>query len=391
MAIDSARYYREQQRRAEQFRIINQVGQNITSLLDLDELLQTVVQLVKDTFGYYNVNILMIDPETDELVLRASLGGDFDPTRQTDHRLEVGRDGIVGHIAATGEPRLVNDVTQEPLYRPLPELPDTRSELAVPIKIRDRVVGALDVQSTEAHRFDEADLITLQTLADQIGVAVENTRLFAQAEQSAAAAERQRLARDLHDAVTQTLFSASLIAEVLPRIWQRDPDQAMQRVEELRQLTRGALAEMRTLLLELRPTALLEADLPELLKQLTEATVGRSRVPIALEIEGECATPSDVKIALYRIAQEALNNVAKHSGASNATLALHCAPPEISLCITDQGRGFDPQTVPGNHLGLGIMQERAEGIGAELSIDSQIGEGTRITVVWRGETDRSRP
>ena len=120
------------------------------------------------------------------------------------------------------------------------------------------------------------------------------------------AAERTRLARELHDAVTQTLFSTSLIAEVLPKIWQRDPKEGMNRAGELRELTRGALAEMRTLLLELRPTALLEAKLGDLLHQLADAVTGRARIPVSVSVDGEGTLPADAQIALYRFAQEAL-------------------------------------------------------------------------------------
>src|SRR5690606_41011295 len=115
--------------------------------------------------------------------------------------------------------------------------------------------------------------------------AIENARLYEQASEAAAAAERNRLARELHDAVTQTLFSTSLIAEVLPMLWERNRPEGERRLRELRQLTRGALAEMRTLLLELRPTSLLEADFKELLKQLTEALGGRGLVNIELDFE----------------------------------------------------------------------------------------------------------
>ncbi len=213
----------------------------------------------------------------------------------------------------------------------------------------------------------------------------------AEAEQAAAAAERNRLARDLHDAVTQTLFSASLIADVLPRLWGRDPDAGRQRLDEVRQLTRGALAEMRTLLLELRPAALLAADLGELLRQLAEAVTGRARVPVELKIEGNGELPPEVKIALYRIVQEALNNMAKHAGASRATIGLQHAPDRVELWVEDDGRGFDVAGVPAGHLGLGIMRERAAAIDASLDISSQAGGGTRIIVIWErksgAETD----
>jgi two-component system nitrate/nitrite sensor histidine kinase NarX len=156
----------------------------------------------------------------------------------------------------------------------------------------------------------------------------------------------------------------------------------MQRLEEVRQLTRGALAEMRTLLLELRPAALMEADLGALLRQLAEAINGRARVPVAIHIAGECACQPEVKIALYRIAQEALNNVAKHAGASHAAVHLECGPDCLTLRIVDDGRGFEVASVQPDHLGLGIMRERAEAIGATLSIESQPGHGTEIDVIW---------
>ena len=185
--------------------------------------------------------------------------------------------------------------------------------------------------------------------------------------------ERQRLARDLHDAVSQTLFSVSLIAEVLPRIYARDPAQGAQRLEELRQLTRGALAEMRTLLLELRPAALAEANLPDLLKQLGEAVTGRARIPVEVASEDTGALPADVRLAFYRIAQEALNNVAKHSGAAKAKLSLAPLPGQpggARLTVEDDGAGFDPAGAGGGQLGLGIMRERAEAVEGRLLICS---------------------
>ncbi|HSJ56404.1 MAG TPA: sensor histidine kinase, partial [Anaerolineae bacterium] len=182
--------------------------------------------------------------------------------------------------------------------------------------------------------------------------------------------------------VTQTLFSSSLIAEVLPRIWAKDPQEGERRLAELRELTRGALAEMRSLLLELRPAALVEARLADLMRQLTESVIGRARVPIELEVEGECDLAPEVKVAFYRIAQEALNNVAKHARATHATVRLHCSPGAAKLYVCDDGTGFDPAVTAVNSLGVGIMRERAEAIGAALEIDSRPGEGTEVCVRW---------
>lgn len=204
-----------------------------------------------------------------------------------------------------------------------------------------------------------------------------------QATEGATAAERTRLARDLHDAVSQTLFSASIIADVLPRLWERNPEEGRKRLAEIRELTRGALAEMRTLLLELRPSALIEAELGTLLYQLGESVTGRARIPVSVNVTGQYEMPVDAKVVLYRIAQEALNNVAKHSGATQVQVKLDFQPDHLILSIVDNGRGFDIQKVAPDSLGTGIMRERARSIGAALSIESQPDQGTKIMVSWK--------
>jgi signal transduction histidine kinase/ligand-binding sensor domain-containing protein len=209
-----------------------------------------------------------------------------------------------------------------------------------------------------------------------------NELLREKATQDAVAAERTRLARDLHDAVTQTLFSATLIADVLPDLWEKNRSEGDRRLQELRQLTRGALAEMRTLLVELRPNALVEIPLPTLLRQLTDALIGRARIDIQLRCNGEKKLPADVQVGLYRIAQESLNNIIKHSRATQAVVTLAMADT-VRLTVSDNGAGFDPSIVTPDHIGLRIMRERAESIGAQFRIDSQPGEGTQISVIWR--------
>jgi PAS domain S-box-containing protein len=200
-----------------------------------------------------------------------------------------------------------------------------------------------------------------------------------QAAEKAIATERSRLARELHDAVSQTLFSTSLIAEVLPILWERDQDEARRRLQEVRQLTRGALAEMRMLLLELRPSALVNTELDELLTHLCEAVSSRTLIPIAVNVS-KCELGVEAKLALYRIAQETLNNVGKHSGASQAELTLSCSPGQVELRITDNGRGFDVNHIPESGLGIRIMRERAEAVGATFEIRSQPGKGTDVIV-----------
>ncbi len=229
--------------------------------------------------------------------------------------------------------------------------------------------------------------ITDQKQAEQV--------LMDRARAEAVSRERSRLARDLHDAVTQTLFSTTLTAEVLPRIWDRDPAEGRRKLEELRELTRGALAEMRTLLLELRPDALAESELKDLLRHLSNAFNARARIPIITTFEGACDLPLEEKIAFYRVAQEALNNIARHSQASQVTLALRCPPGSMEMQVSDDGQGFDPGAAgTRDHFGLRIMRERAEQVGARFEIRSQPGQGTHILMQWqppRGADEEEKP
>jgi PAS domain S-box-containing protein len=245
----------------------------------------------------------------------------------------------------------------------------------------------LHLSSSGAPLFDESGEIdsVVVTTAD----ISQRKRVEAQLEEAAATAERERLARDLHDAVTQSLFSVASIAEALPRVWERDPEEGWRALDELRRLTQGALAEMRAMLLELRPAALTEQGLGALLRQLTDAMMGRTRMPITTTVVGDCEVPDDVQIALYRIAQEALNNVIKHARASQAKLSLHCQPGQVRLSIGDDGLGFDLESAQAHQLGLDIMRERAEAIGASLGIESQPGHGSRVEVNWRRPRERT--
>jgi signal transduction histidine kinase len=212
----------------------------------------------------------------------------------------------------------------------------------------------------------------------------DRVRAEAQLEQAAADAERERLSRDLHDSVTQTLSSILAIAEVLPDMLERNPARAQRGLDQLREQTQGALAEMRTLLLAWRPESLPERDLGDLVHQLGDAMAARTQMPVTVTLVGECDAPAEVKLALYRIAQEALNNVVKHAGASRAIVRLQCKGEGIALSIRDDGRGFDPDGIGAHHLGLGIMRERAQAVGANCAVTSVPGHGTEITVAWEG-------
>ena len=261
-----------------------------------------------------------------------------------------------------------------------------KSLMSLPLYVQGEIYGALALFYKQHHDFSDENIDLGVTYADQAGLVIENAHLRSQAEEAAVAEERSRIARDLHDSVTQTLFAATIIADVLPRLWERKPEQGLQRLQELHQLNRGALAEMRTMLLELRPTMLDNADLGEVMEYLVAATSNRARVPVNLTIEGDASQlPNEVRVALYRVAQEALNNVFKHANASKASVELHIEPDDAQLTVTDDGSGFEAQEVAGNHVGLRIMHERVGEIGAKLTITSEPDAGTQINVLWQKE------
>jgi nitrate/nitrite-specific signal transduction histidine kinase len=348
--------------------------------LDLQTVLESSLDRILVMMGSEVGAIHLLDETEGMLILTAWRGIPPSLVAKTD-QVPVGS-GLAGWVIEHREPLVVPDVAAGP--RPLLAIPARGSQAYVgaPMLARGRVLGVLSVVGERGRQFSEEEVTLLASIADQVGVAVENAQLYEQAQQAAALRERQRLARDLHDAVTQTLFSAGLIAEVLPRLWERDLEEGQRQLQELRLLTRAAMAEMRTLLLELRPAALVGMQLGDLLRQLAEVTTGRARVPVTVTVEGQRPLPPDVQVALYRIAQEALNNVAKHSGASQAAVSLHFRPEQVELCISDSGCGFDPNRILSEHLGLGIIRERAEAIDATLAIESEIGRGTQVTVVW---------
>jgi len=281
-------------------------------------------------------------------------------------------------VAGEGEPAAASGA--EPVLRAGDQ--DYCAQLAVPLKIKGEHYGGLMLYYLEPRKFSPEEIELAVMFGDQAELAIENARLRVQVERTAVAAERNRIARDLHDSVTQTLFSASLIADVLPRLVERHPDESIRRLEDLRQLTRGALAEMRTLLLELRPATLMEVNIEELLRQLTEAARGRARIPIEVNVSLLAPLPPEVKVAYYYVAQEALNNVAKHARAGQVVVTLHAAPEEVAMTIRDDGVGFDAAAVTPEHLGLAIMRERSEAIGGQLDIDSKPGAGTTIALRW---------
>ena len=284
-------------------------------------------------------------------------------------------------------------------------LEGVHSWMWVPLAVKNRIIGGIGIAHTGRNYFTSHHADLAMTIANQAAVTLVNAELYEHAQALAVLQERQRLAQNLHDAVNQSLFSAGLIAEVLPRLWERDPAEARRSLEDLRRLTRGALAEMRALLAELRPSVLTDSSLGDLLRQLANAFTGRTNVPVAVSISGEHVLSPEIQVVLYRICQEALNNIAKHASASRVEIDLqydagaalvsssvaHDGMPQgivvdsVEMRICDNGHGFDTgEPIAPGHYGRGMMRERAEAVGAQLTITSRPGHGTEVTLHWPG-------
>jgi signal transduction histidine kinase len=383
----------EIERRRQELEALYRADAELHRHLRLDQVLRALVDIAVDILQADKSSLMVWDDRRERLVVQVARGYSPETLAQMSFLPGV---GTVGHVAAIGEPVIVEDARTDSRVAKratITEPEGIRSFMQVPIKISGEVFGVFSADYVHPRAFGKDEQRLFLALAQRAALAVDTAQLYEQSQEVAVVEERSRLARDLHDAVTQTLFSASLIAEALPPLWEGDQDEGRELLKELRQLSRGALAEMRTLLLELRPATLVEASMEHLLRQLAEAVTGRTGIPVTVTVEGRCVLPSDVHVALYRIAQEALNNVVKHAHASQVTVSLCCLPDSaegkqgvsVELCVSDDGCGFDPGCVPPDCLGLDIIRERVQAIGATLKVESKPGSGTRIVAVWPGD------
>lgn len=250
--------------------------------------------------------------------------------------------------------------------------------VVLPLGAAEMRLGCLVIEPRPGQDLSDAAADRLATLADQASSAISNSRSLVMARSLAALEERQRLANDLHDSVSQTLWTATLLAETLARTSDLG-DKQRDRAERLHALTAGALSEMRTLLLELRPSVIEETPFTDLVQQLVSAFESRRRAKCRVCLDRDVEPLPTVKVALYRILQESLNNVSRHADAENVDIAVEVYDDVLEMRVTDDGVGFDLGSVA-EHFGLRIMAERAAEIGATMQAESALGAGTTVTV-----------
>ncbi|MCC6175123.1 MAG: GAF domain-containing protein [Chloroflexi bacterium] len=379
IVIENAELLEAERKRARRLATVTEIARKVTSILDLPVLLQQTTELIAERFGYHSVTIFLRDP-TDHQWLVMAAGNSGAVHVPADHRQRVG-EGMCGRAAETGQTQLANDTAMNPHFIQGPGLRE-RSELDVPIEIGGQVLGVLCLASEQTDAFAEDDLPFVETLADQIAVAIENARLVERARELAASDERNRLAREIHDTLAQSLIAVSMELDAMQRLMTEEPSRVAGVLAHARDLAHRAVEEARHAIWSLRPAPLERQSLTEALTaELASLEQGGVVERAALEVQGEPRplTP-DVEAALFRIAQEALANVRKHARARRVRAVLTYSGLSVRLLVEDDGVGFTPELGRRSDGGFGLssIAQRAASIGAELELDSSPGWGTRL-------------
>ncbi len=292
--------------------------------------------------------------------------------------------GLLGAMLEAPEPYQAEDIQQDPRFEGWPDThPNMTSFLGVPIVSKSEIIGAFYLTMKRgAPLFTDDDRRLIQHLAAHAAVAIENARLYERSRELSVVEERNRLARELHDSVTQTLFSLSLIAESAAQLSDVDPEQAKEQIRTVQRLAGEAMQEMRSLVFELRPAELEQDGLVPTLKKHVEVLERVYRKDIDLAVERECRLPLRFERELFRIVQEAITNALKHSEAERLEVRIDMPDGHAKLAVRDFGIGFDVAEAKrrSRRLGLTSMEERAQALGGTLAVDSRLGKGTTVTL-----------
>jgi signal transduction histidine kinase len=345
--------------------------------LRVEDVLQALVDEATEILGADKTAVMVWDAAHERLEARAGRG--FSAT--TLARMVHGPgEGITWRVAKTGVPIAVDDVRQDPrVARHLSDPEGIRSFLQVPIKVGGEVFGVFGVNHCEPHTFTSDEQRVLLALAQRAALAIQNARLYEQAEGRAALEERERLARELHDSVTQALYGASLYAEAASRaLADGEVEPAATNLGDVRETIQEALGEMRLLLFELRPPLLEERGLAGALQARLAAVEARAGLVTDFQGGASQRLAPQTEQELFRMAQEALNNVLKHAHATRVSVRLDVSAERILLEIADNGLGFEPSLGGGGGFGLASMRQRAERLGGSLRIQSAPGTGARV-------------
>lgn len=357
---------------------LSRISRQISMRLEVQAVLETILQEVGGFFGTERLGVAFRDATTGEMDWAAGAGisaaflGTMEGAIPAAPWEAFARQPESIYFADTQQ-----DIPYETIRQAM-AAERIRSFLAVPLLYLGQLVGVLLLAHEEPHAYSARDLAFAELLGGQIAVAMENARLHERAREVAAAEERARLARELHDSVSQSLFSLTLAVQTVREHLTDNPPLVEQALTLADELARGAQAEMRMLLFELRSTALQQEGLAAALDKQAEVLRQRTGLKVEVQMEGSVRLAAEQEEALYRIAQEALANVVKHAHAHRATVRLRLDATGPQLEINDDGRGFAWHESLSGSYGLRTMRERAEQLRGTMEIDTQPGGGTRV-------------
>jgi signal transduction histidine kinase len=365
-----------------------EVARNVGSTLELQPLLQLILEQVR-TVVPYDRSLIMIrdDDALRVLAIRAEPGFEMEQS-QLKIRAPIADGGLIWELVERGEPAIIEDTHENTALAELwrknndsaleAALLRVGSWMAVPMRLGDVTIGMLVASKEQRNFFTRGHAELATAIGTHAAMAITNAQLYERAQQAASLEERQRLARELHDSVSQALYGIALGAQTARLRIDKDPSTAIEPIEYTMSLAQAGLAEMRALIFELRPESLESEGLVAALEKQISATEARHGLSIATQLGDEPECRIEVKEALYRIAQEALHNVVKHARAGEIRVELSGDEGALHLTISDDGAGFDVTATYPGHVGLLSMPERAAKLGGYVTIDSAPGRGTTV-------------
>lgn len=378
---------------------LSRVSAAVSGLGDLDAILRVALDNVLDIMTGTMGGILLLDEQTQMLSYRVCRG--LSPEYIEGMRLCLG-EGIAGRVAQSGKSVLLDDISVNPrAARPdLVRTEGLKAFISVPLRAKDAVLGVINVASRVPHHFTTNDLYLLHSIGDQVGVAIEQAKLQERLRKGreryqqlvrqtliAQEEERRRIARELHDETSQALSGLAFNLQALvdmAEMFGTVNEEIKAGLRKAHSLATQIATEVGRLIKELRPALLDTLGLAPAIRQYAEATFGPLGINVSMESTGSCESlPSEVEVGLFRIAQGAIGNIAKHSKAKNAAIVLECKPNELLLLVSDDGQGFDVSKLTeieesGRGRGLFTMKERTGLLGGTCSVRSQPRQGTTV-------------
>lgn len=379
VAIEHAQLHGEMRRHVQQIETLREIVESISSELDQERLLKRIVSAAVDLLQAYGGAVGLAQPDGGALELKALVN----IPEELGAIIPAGT-GVMGLALSTRGPVVADDYAELPAPIPLEALFHLAPWIAVPIFWQGQVTGVFGLCAADPSRhFTDADVESLTLFAKHAAVAIENARLYQRSRDAAVTEERNRLAREIHDTLAQSLTGMVLQIQVIEELLTGDPGQARAELASLQQLARTTLDEARRSVWGLRPPVLEEASLAEAVERLGREASGTGAFSLRFAASGRPRplTPA-IEAGIFRIAQEALANVRRHAHARVAVVELRFQSGELVLVVQDDGRGLDAERATEGDGGFGLtsMQERARLMGGAMTLESELGRGTRVEV-----------